>query len=321
MDIAYDHITEETLSSDRASTPTPHNTADASFPKHNLNSEFQETFRAFSNSPWGAKIGGLWGNVRKQGEQYYEGARREVEGAGEEALKGFSELKQTIVKQTRRLSLDEDKEGSSHESSGAEDSTPTATDSERNPPHKTRTESEVLRENESLLSRFRSEAAKRIKDIEKVEDAADEALLRFGTNIRHFFRDAVAIAPPSEGTAGTKNNGGVLFESKDSSGKRVFHTTRFDAQLHVIHSSFDSFTKDPVSGEWSNFKNRFKTDEKTEDISSDLSKYPDLRRAMEELVPEKVDYKDFWCRYYFLRLVIQTEEQKRKELLKGNSSP
>ena len=321
MDIAYDHITEETLSSDRASTPTPQHQADASSPKPNLNTEFQETFRAFSNSPWGAKLGGLWGNVRKQSEQYYEGARREVEGAGEEALKGFSELKQTIVKQTRSLSLDEEKDGNSQERSGAEDSTPTATDSEGNQPLKKRTESEVLRENESLLSRFRSEAAKRIKDIEKVEDAADEALLRFGTNIRQFLRDAVAIAPPSEGAAGTKNNGGVLFESKDSSGKRVIHTTRFDAQLHVIHSSFDSFTKDPISGEWSNFRNGFNTDEKTEDISNDLSKYSDLRRAMEELVPEKVDYKDFWCRYYFLRLVIQTEEQKRKELLKGNTSP
>jgi BSD domain len=320
MDIAYDHITEETLSSDRASTPTPQQQADASSPKPNLNTEFQETFRAFSNSPWGAKLGGLWGNVRKQSEQYYEGARREVEGAGEEALKGFSELKQTIVKQTRSLSLDEEKEGSSQESSGAEDNTPTATDSERNQPLKKRTESELLREKEGLLSRFRIEAAKRIKEIEKVEDAADEALLRFGTNIRQFLRDAVAIAPPSEGAAGSKNNGGVLFESKDSSGKRVIHTTRFDAQLHVIHSSFDSFTKDPISDEWPNFGDGFKSDEKTEDISNDLSKYPDLRRAMEELVPEKVDYQDFWCRYYFLRLVIQTEEQKRKELLQGNSS-
>ena len=38
---------------------------------------------------------------------------------------------------------------------------------------------------------------------------------------------------------------------------------------------------------------------------------------MERLVPEKVEYGDFWCRYYFLRLVIETEEQKRRELLKG----
>jgi hypothetical protein len=31
-----------------------------------------------------------------------------------------------------------------------------------------------------------------------------------------------------------------------------------------------------------------------------------------------VDYPTFWCRYYFLRYVIESEEQKRREMLKGN---
>ncbi len=318
MDIAYDHITEETFSSDRAPTPTPQKAGASSSSKPNLNTEFQETFRAFSNSPWGAKLGGLWGNVRKQSEQYYEGARREVEGAGEEALKGISGLKETIVKQAQSLSLDEDEKRGSRAGGGDDDTTPTDTDSEARQSKKKRTESEVTRDNESLISKFRSEAAKRLKDIEKAEDAADEALLRFGSNIRNFLRDAVAIAPPPEGNDGEKNNGSVLFESKDHRGKRVIHTTRFDAQLHVVHSTSDSFTKDPVSDEWSSFKSGFQIEEKTENISRDLEKYPDLRRVMEQLVPEKVDYKDFWCRYYFLRLVIETEDQKRKELLKGN---
>lgn len=317
MDIAYDHITEETFSTDRASTPTPQKADSSSSPKANLNTELQETFRAFSSSPWGAKLGGLWGNVRKQGEQYYHGARREVEGASEEALKGFSGLKETIVKQTRNVSLEEEKKDDTEAVDEVDDPTPTNTDSEGKQPTKKRTESEAIKDNDSLISKFRSEAAKRLKDIEKAEDAADEALLRFGTNIRNFLRDAVAVAPPSESSAEAKSGGSVLFESKDSSGKRVIHTTRFDAQIHVIHSTFDSFTKDPVSGEWLTFKNDFKIDEKTEAISRDLEKYPDLRRAMEHLVPEKVDYRDFWCRYYFLRLVIETEEQKRKELLRG----
>jgi BSD domain len=319
MDIAYDHITEETFASDRASTPTPQKADAASPPRPNLNTEFQETFRAFSNSPWGAKLGGLWGNVRKQGEQYYEGARREVEGASEEALKGFTDLKDTIVKQTRSLSLD-DARGGGQSSSSADDTTPTGTDTEGAESGRKRTQSEVQRHNDSLIAKFRTEAAKRLKDLEKAEDAADEALLRFGTNIRNFLRDAVAIAPPPDDNSENQNNGSVLFESKDASGKRVIHTTRFDAQLHVIHSTFDSFTKDPVSGEWQKFKGDFKIDQKTDDVARDLEKYPDLRRAMEQLVPEKVEYREFWCRYYFLRLVIETEEQKRKELLKGNDA-
>ena len=182
---------------------------------------------------------------------------------------------------------------------------------------KARTDSDILRENDSLIARFRSEAAKRLKDIEKAEDAADEALLRFGTTIRNFLRDAVAVAPPSGDSAGDNTGDTILFESRDASGKRFIHTSRFDAQLHVIHSTAESFTKDPVSNEWPNFLDHFKINEKTDTISKDLEKYPELRKIMEQFVPEKVEYKDFWCRYYFLRLVIETEEKRRKEMLKG----
>lgn len=167
-----------------------------------------------------------------------------------------------------------------------------------------------------MLSRFRSEASKRLKDIEKAEDAADEALLKFGSNIRNFLRDAVTIAPPPDSDS-TSDPSKVLFESKDSEGKRVIHTTRFDAQLHVIHSSLDSFLKDPVSPEWEPWTKSFDVDKKTEAISKDLEKHEELRRAMEKLVPEKVEYKDFWSRYYFLRHVIESEEQRRRETLRG----
>lgn len=174
-----------------------------------------------------------------------------------------------------------------------------------------------------MLARFRSEATKRLKDIQKAEDAADEALLKFGSNIRNFLSDAVTIAPPEAGDASASGSGAgtVLFESKDSEGKRVIHTTRFDAQLHVIHSSLDSFLKDPQSPQWDDFKTDFDVEKKTEAISEHLAKYEELRRAMEKLVPEKVEYKDFWCRYYFLRFVIESEEQRRRELLKGTSIP
>jgi hypothetical protein len=181
-----------------------------------------------------------------------------------------------------------------------------------------RSDSEALRESESMLARFRSEAAKRLKEIEKAEDAADEALLKFGANIRNFLRDAVTIAPPAEGAElGSNGKAKVLFESKGEDGKRVFHTTRFDAQLHVVHSSMDSFARDPSSPEYANWLKDFSADSKTEQIAKDLEAYPELRSAMERLVPDKVSYKDFWKRYYFLKHVVETEEQRRKELLKG----
>lgn len=174
---------------------------------------------------------------------------------------------------------------------------------------------DALKESEGVLAKLRSEAAKRLKEIEKAEDAADEALLKFGTNLRNFFRDAVSIAPPSEVSAAQGN--AVLFESKDASGKRVIHTTRFDAQLHVIHSSLDSFTQDPATEEYELWKKTFNLDDKTGEISKDLESFTELRAAMENLVPDTVSYGDFWTRYYFLRHSIETAEARRRDLLKG----
>ena len=321
MDIAYDHIAEETYT-DRATTPKP---TPAPADRPSLNTEFQETFRAFSNSPWGAKLGGLWGNVRKQGETYYEEAKREVEEASGEALKGFTDLQEQLVSRTRGMSLGEEGRDPDADVLVEKGEMPKMRDVVQDGPtgekERARTESEVIRENDSLVARFRSEATKRLKDLEKAEDAADEALLRFGTNIRNFLRDAVSVAPPSDGeSAAGDNRSEVLFESKDAAGKRVLHTTRLDAQLHVIHTTMDKFTKDPESDEWVSFKDGFKIDKQTQRISVDLERYPELRKAMKQLVPEKVEYKDFWCRYYFLRMVLEAEEQRRKEMLKGRDS-
>lgn len=228
-----------------------------------------------------------------------------MSAVGEEASKGFTDLRSTILERTRALSLNQATGSTTAESS---DST-TAT------PREATTEEEEAQDSEGVLARLRSEAAKRLTEIQKAEDAADEALLKFGTNIRNFLRDAVTIAPPSTDPA--NKNDAVLFESKDAQGKRVIHTTRFDAQLHVIHSTLDSFLKDPVSNEYESWAKEFNVESKTEDISKDLEKYDELRTAMEKLVPDRVPYEDFWKRYYYLRHTIETAEARRRDLLKG----
>ncbi|KAJ5671870.1 hypothetical protein N7507_000997 [Penicillium longicatenatum] len=307
MDIAYDHIQEEILTSNKEEGGASNTTN----PNTNLNTEFQETFRAFSASPWGTKIGGLWDNVRKQGESYYEGARQEYVAASEEAVKGFSGLRDTIADRTKGLSLSTATLTGGNEGSKDEAATPTASSEEEFKGQKEAGESS----GEGFISRFKAEAARRLKEIEKAEEAADEAILRFGLSISQKLREAVSIVPPE-----TDESGKLLFESKDADGKRVIHATRFDAQLHVIHSNLDSFTKDPASDKFPEFKKNFSVDAKTDEIASHLEKYPELRSAMEKVVPETVEYVDFWTRYYFLRLVIETEEQKRKELLRGASA-
>ncbi|MCJ1385814.1 hypothetical protein MMC17_008938 [Xylographa soralifera] len=308
MDAAYDHIQEEVLRQDEASGQQ------AQQPEGSLNTELQEAYKSFSASPWGARLGGFFGNVKKQGESYYQGARQEAAAASEEALKGFSDLKSTLVSRARSMSTGE---GPLSPTTASTVTEKVSSEDESEIAKKERSDDEALRESESLITRFQKEAAKRLKDIEKAEDAADEALLKFGTNIRNFLRDAVSIAPPTD-EKDKNGNSKVLFESKDQDGKRVIHTTRFDAQLHAIHSSLESFTKDPMSPEYEKWGSEgFNVEKKTSDIAADLDKYDELRRAMEKLVPEIVEYEQFWKRYYFLRMVVESEEQRRKDLLKG----
>ena len=304
MDVAYDHIQEEALSPDEIAKKE----ADEK-QKKGLNTEFQEAYKSFSASPWGAKLGGFFSDVRKQGETYYEGARQEATAASGEALKGFTDLRSTLVNRARSLSNGQAPPNASSQAASGEGKDKEGGDKERS-------ESEALRESEGVISRFRSEATKRLKDLEKAEEAADAAIYKFGANIGSFLRDAVTIAPPTE----EKNADGsrkILFESKDKDGKRVIHSTRIDAQLHAIHSSSESFTKDPISPEYEKWKGDFDVGKKTDAIAADLEKYEELRRTMEKLVPEQVEYPLFWTRYYYLRMVVETEEQRRREMLKG----
>ncbi len=62
MDLAYDHITEESLPRDEEGQSSQVEAQTES----TLNADIQAAYTAFSSSPWGAKIGGFLGNVVKQ---------------------------------------------------------------------------------------------------------------------------------------------------------------------------------------------------------------------------------------------------------------
>ncbi|KAH9879456.1 hypothetical protein IAQ61_001274 [Plenodomus lingam] len=313
MDSAYDHIQEESYPQDPTKQQSAGGESTHQETTSNFNAELQDAYKAISSSPWAARLGGFLGTVKKQGEQYYDTASKQYAPLTKNATAGVS----SFISHARNLSAH------ATDAATASSSTDKSTDKakEEFEVHPDRPESlpaDIVKEAENILSRFRFEAKKRLKDIEKAEDAADEALLKFGSNISNFLRDAVTIAPPASGSEAEKN-GDVLFESKDSSGKKVVHATRFDAQLHVIHSTIDSFLKDPASPEWEKWKAAFNIDAKTDAIAKDLEKHQELRSAMEKCVPEKVEYGVFWCRYYFLRHVIESEETRRREMLKASA--
>ncbi|XP_044716291.1 BSD domain-containing protein [Hirsutella rhossiliensis] len=285
MDLAYDYMQDDAHPKDQGVA------ASASHPEQqpSLNDDIQDAYKAISSSAWGIKIGGFLGTVVKQGESVYNQAQKELAEVGEDATKGLTDLRESIMSRTRSLTQNTIQAPDSRDGDDSQ-STPT---------------------------RLQLEAAKRLKDLQRAEDAADEALLRFGGNVRDFLRDAINIAPPEESAPGS---GTVLFESKDAQGRRVIHTSRFDAQLHVIHASADRFTEDPSGAEFETWALDFDVEQRTEDISSDLAKHPELRSTMEQLVPDRVPYVDFWKRYYFFRHGIETAESRRRDLLKAASA-
>lgn len=63
MDLAYDHIVEESLPKEDDGKKEGGTTTDT---QNSLNAEIQDAYKAFSASPWGAKIGGFFGTVVKQ---------------------------------------------------------------------------------------------------------------------------------------------------------------------------------------------------------------------------------------------------------------
>ncbi|KAI8631088.1 BSD-domain-containing protein [Xylariaceae sp. FL1651] len=315
MDLAYDRIVEESLSKEDSSSSSSSNNnppADRK-PESTLNEDLQEAYRAFSSSSWGSWLGGTVEKVVKQGESVYREASQEVTSLGVDASRGFANLRARAISLTTAPSLNLIQPTTEQRSDKDKDAETTPTTS-KGPGSSS--DDATIKESETVISRLRSEAAKRLKDIQRAEDAADEALLKFGTNIRDFFRDAVTVKP---GTADAEG-GGNRFESKDDSGKRVIHSSRYDAQLHVLHTAEKSFTEDPATAEFAVWAEDFDADGKTDNISSDLAKYPELRANMEKLVPDRVPYADFWKRYYFLRHSIETAEARRRDLLKAASA-
>ncbi|OBT49788.1 hypothetical protein VE04_09964 [Pseudogymnoascus sp. 24MN13] len=331
---AYDHIQESARRPTSRSSAVGNNGANGEGGKqtaqNTLNADFQDAYKAISSCPWGSRLGGFFGSVvkqvssavwsgyvrrgamgeegrswtekrekRRRGEHVYKEASQELSAVGQEATKGLADLRSSLVGQAKKS----DPSTSDDTTTTKDGETPTAKDGEP-----TTATSSV-----GVLARLRTEAAKRLKDIERAEDAADEALLRFGTGLRDFLREAVSIAPA--GTEEGGQEGG--FESKDAAGKRVIHSTRFEAQMHAIHCNADSFTKDPEGEEWAEWRKEFDAEARTGEVSADLERFGELRGMMERLVPGEVRYEEFWARYYFLRHSIETAEKRRKELLKG----
>jgi hypothetical protein len=70
MDVAYDHIQEETFPEDKKRQQQDGNgsgdDAGQKQQEQGINQEFADAYKAFSASPWGVKLGGFWASAKKQ---------------------------------------------------------------------------------------------------------------------------------------------------------------------------------------------------------------------------------------------------------------
>lgn len=65
MDLAYDHIQDDAYAK-KDNTDGSEAEKKEEQPQASLSNEVQDAYKAFSNSPWGAKLGGFFSNVAKQ---------------------------------------------------------------------------------------------------------------------------------------------------------------------------------------------------------------------------------------------------------------
>lgn len=343
MDFAYDQITARSYASgsDRSGSNTPKpsesrkdstttssvETPTPSSPqRQTLQSELQDTLRVLSATPWGTKLGGWWSSAKTQSASYYETARVEAARREQEAAKALEAARKVVVEQAQGVvSVVEDSLDRvvNEERRAAEDEAKRkiAVDRAEKESSPADAVGPTEQETDTLIARFKSTALTSLAEVHKAEDAADEALLRFGNTIRNFLRDTISITAPEQTSNSTNaSSSRVLFETTaPGSGKRVIHASRLDAQLHLIHTTPSSFMSDPTDSgeEWEKWRySTFKIEDRTEQIAQDLEQFPELRETMEALA-EEVPYADFWRRYYFLRHIVEERETRRKELLKG----
>ena len=90
---------------------------------------------------------------------------------------------------------------------------------------------------------------------------------------------------------------------------------RFGAKLAALQAEPGTYTGDPDHEEYAAYHATFDAANKTAEITELLKVVPAMHKLHQELVPEKVAYKDFWCRYFFQAGPMTSEEARKNKLL------
>lgn len=206
MDLAYDHVQEAVVEAGDgeavASTSATGNSV-------SLNAEFSEAYKAISNSPWGMKFGGWLGEVKKQGSGYYEAAKGV--NVAETATRGLAGLGHRVKRSMSSTGGAPWPAPAAGEAGAIDEKTVQEGGDEQ------QRQGQGQGQGEGFIAMLKANAVKGIGEIEKVEARADEYLLKWGSTIGNFLKEAVMIAPPegeefSDGVVGGQRGDEVLFE-------------------------------------------------------------------------------------------------------------
>ncbi|KAK9446480.1 uncharacterized protein V1518DRAFT_423862 [Limtongia smithiae] len=313
MDTAYDAIQQTTLPEEATAAPPVDTGTGPTI--QSLSAEVSEALQTLNGTAWGARISGLWENVKKQGEAALDVTKQDITAASELATSlseqmRLSEIASQVAAQASQVANQASQLVVSTRRSIDVSSAPQLVrESVRTAPEST----------SKMFNILKQKAQGRIEELEQVEFA--KYFNQVGKDVGEFLKSTVTIEPGSPEDYG--ENGAppesltkdVLFDLPDDI-KRQIYTTRLDAQVHALHTSPEPFlAADQGDAEYDEFAKKFEIDSQTATIAADLDRYPELRKLMESLVPEKITYSEFWKRYYFLREQINLEESRRKQLL------
>lgn len=274
----------------------PANSIDAAADK--LETGIEKAYEKLASTNWGS----LWSSVKKQGEIAITRANTVAADvrARAEAI-AISEREENSVQAAK---------GDSNESDAADSATSTSGGSNRT----------MLWE---LTKRAQNYIDELDQDIEELEKAAGSYLGKVGKDVKTLLRDTVSIDGPNHQVdrddvdmeAGEDASSEVLFNVPEDIRNQIY-STRLDAQLHALHTSAEPFLATGKEDQFVEFQAKeFNLDKMTDTITEDLKEYPSLRKLMEQLVPDKVAYDQFWAKYYYMRKQISDQEQRRKKLL------
>lgn len=141
--------------------------------------------------------------------------------------------------------------------------------------------------------------------LEVVEQQAGKFMNLFSS----FFSGIVAIdQPPKAAPVETEKSQIVSFPNS------YYGSTRYDAELYRLHTTESSYLNNADKGV--SELEAFDVLTKTTEISSLLKKYPEtLERLMNQIVPVKISYKEFWFWYFKAEDELKNNEEKRRQLL------